>query len=138
MTPGSNILEVAKKFGVALDNDSFETALSCLDAQCIYDTGESTFSGAQAICDMYEQNMLEGRKKFDRLEWGNCEVKQTADREVSVYFSDFLEHQGIAHNYQCIQHLHFDEAEFVVRIEHREIGDNRERLTAFKKQVGLL
>ena len=62
--------EIALQFGQSLDRDEFDLTMKLLSKDCKYIIGEDILIGPENICQSYEQNMIEGRKKLDILEWG--------------------------------------------------------------------
>ena len=128
----------AKQFGVALDNDDFALTRTTLSDDCRYETGKETLIGPTAICNSYEVNMIAGRNKFDELEWGKCRIEKLSDHQFYVHFCDHLTKNGITHIYRCKQKLTMNESGKISLIEHEEIPEERKRLNAFYKKVGLI
>lgn len=124
-------------FGRALDQDDFKAAEALLHPNCTYDIGKEVLEGAQAICNSYEQNMIEGRKKLDELEWGQCRVEAAGTDEVDLFFTDYLGHAGLKHTFRCKQRLRFDEAHRIVHITHMNLDGEPEKLDEFYRKVGL-
>lgn len=129
--------EVAKKFGTYLDEDDFEGFKSILAEECIYEIGDQVLKTNSSIAGLYEKNMKEGKQKFDELRWGKSEVQQVSENEFDVYFSDFLKHKGLEHNYKCKQRIIINSKNLVEKIQHMELAGEREALQEFYKQVGL-
>jgi len=127
----------AKAFGHALDQDDFLTAASLLSEDCKYLIGEDSLIGPKAICSSYEQNMIEGRKKFDTLEWGVSRIEKITDDSFLVHFTDYLGHKNINYTHRCSQKLGFNNEGLIQNITH--IHDEAEtlRLKAFYEKVGL-
>jgi len=90
-----------------------------------------------SIADLYEKNMKEGKVKFDELIWGKSEVKKVTENQFDVYFSDFLKHNGIEHNYKCKQRITINSDELVEKIVHMELPGEKEALKKFYQEVGL-
>lgn len=130
-------LNVAIKFGQTLDNDDFENFKKILDPKCHYEIGCQVLTTNDSIAGLYEKNMKAGKLKFDELRWGEAEVKQVNENDFDVYFSDFLKHQGIAHNYKCKQRITINDQNLVEKIEHIELPGEKEKLTAYYQKVGL-
>ena len=129
--------EKAIQFGKALDQDDFATAESLLSEDCHYYIGEETLIGPKAICDSYEQNMLEGRQKLDELVWGNAEIEVVSDLEYIVHFTDYLTHKNQKHTHRCEQQLTFNTQGKIISIHH--INNQKEQIALhdFYVKVGL-
>jgi len=97
--------QIAKLFGTSLDQDDFETTKTVLSDNCEYDIGSETLVGAIAICNSYEQNMIAGRKKMDKLEWGKSWIESINDNQYFVHFTDYLTHKGETYTHCCKQKL---------------------------------
>jgi len=128
---------IARKFGEYLDQDDFNNFKSILADNCIYEIGDKILKTKDSISGLYEQNMREGKLKFDELIWGKSEIKKVNEDQFDVYFSDFLKHKGLEHNYKCKQIITIDAENLVTKITHTELPGEKESLQAFYKKVGL-
>jgi len=131
------MITIAKKFGASLDNDEFEITKIILSDDCEYLIGNDVLKGPDAICDSYEQNMVEGRKKLDKLEWGQSEIEEIKDSEYYVHFTDYLTHQGVDYTHRCKQRLRIKDQK-IVSIEHVDDPEEQERLNEYYKSVGII
>ena len=131
------MLTIAQLFRTSLDQDNFTITKTTLSPDCTYTIGAETLIGPDAICRSYEQNMVEGRKKLDKLEWGQSEIEVISDSEYFVHFTDYLTHKGIQFIHQCKQKLSFNEQGEIMRIEHIDDPEAQARLDDFYKKVGL-
>ena len=129
--------KTAVQFGTSLDNDDYKTTLSTLTPDCIYDMGSETLTGAEAIVNSYEQNMLAGRKKMDKLEWGNSYVDQISDSEYIVNFTDYLYHAGEKFTFQCQQRLFINQEQKIYKIEHIHDPNAWQDLQDWYRSVGI-
>jgi hypothetical protein len=77
--------EIAIQFGQSLDNDDFNQTKKLLSQSCKYIIGDDTLVGPENICQSYEQNMIEGRKKLDVLEWGQSRIETIDNSEFYVH-----------------------------------------------------
>ena len=128
---------VAEKFGKFLDQDDFENFKSILTENCIYEIGDQVLITKDSIAGLYEKNMKEGKAKFDELLWGKSKIKKINENQFDVYFSDFLKHKGIEHNYKCKQRITVSHNNLVEKITHMELPGESESLKKFYNQVGL-
>ncbi len=96
---------IAILFGSSLDHDDFEKVKDLLAENCVYQIGSETLIGPEAILASYEQNMLAGRKKMDKLEWGTSRIETISDCEYLVHFTDYLYHRGEQYTHRCQQKL---------------------------------
>ena len=128
--------EIAEKFGTSLDNDQFEITKETLSHDCKYMIGENIIIGPENICNSYEQNMIEGRRKLDKLEWGESSIEAINNSKFFVHFTDFLTHKGINFTHRCKQKLVIHDYKIVL-IEHVEDREEQRSLDEFYKKVGL-
>ena len=129
---------VARAFGQTLDRDDFAEFAQLLADDCIYEIGDQVLRTKESIAGLYEQNMLEGKKKFDELVWGQSRIESLNANEFEVYFSDYLKHRGIEHRYHCKQRIRINDALLVDQIVHFELPGERAALEAFYAKVGLV
>lgn len=129
--------EIAERFGQSLDNDEFDTTKQLLTADCKYIIGEESLVGPEAICGSYEQNMIEGRKKLDNLEWGKSRIETISDSEFYVHFTDYLTHKGEEYTHRCKQRLTLNENRKIVLIEHIHDQEEQDKLDQYYRGVGL-
>lgn len=130
-------LAVAAAFGSALDKDDFKAAALLLADDCLYYIGTEKLEGPEAICASYESNMLEGRVKFDKLEWGESRVEAIDDESCYVHFTDYLGHKGQEYTHRCKQRIQLNESGLIWQIEHIHDKAEHERLQNFYRSVGL-
>ncbi len=129
--------QTAVKFGQSLDNDEFELTKQLLSQDCKYVIGKETLIGPDNICNSYEQNMLEGRKKLDSLEWGKSHIESINETEFYVHFTDFLRHKGKDYVHRCKQKLVVDDHGLISSIEHIHDQEEQDRLDQYYVAVGL-
>jgi len=129
--------KTALRFGESLDHDNFEETKELLSQNCRYLIGDEILIGANKICLSYEQNMLDGRKKLDNLEWGKSRIESISDSEFYVHFTDYLTHKGKSYTHRCTQKLHVNEDGLIISIEHIQDQDEQDRLDHYYKEVGL-
>ena len=128
--------EIAERFGHSLDQDDFVTTRSLLSPDCEYSIGRERLLGPAEITKSYEENMLEGRNKLDKLIWGKSWVEPVSKFEFYVHFTDYLVHNGQNHTHRCKQKLSIENG-LIVRIEHIHDEAEQGRLDSFYQLVGL-
>ncbi len=69
---------------------------------------------------------------------GECKIEKLNDHQFFVHFEDFLTNNGLTHTYRCKQKLTLNTAGKIKLIEHHEIPEERAKLNAFYRKVGLL
>lgn len=131
------MLETAKLFGSSLDKDDFNTTKKLLSADCIYDMGNQVLQGAENIVSSYEQNMLAGRSKMDKLEWGQSSIDVINDNEFFVNFTDYLFHKNEQYIHRCKQKLTINKNGKISKIEHILDKAKHQRLQKWYKSVGI-
>lgn len=127
----------ARQFGETLDKDEFDKTATLLAADCEYLIGDTILVGAEAIVGSYEQNMIEGRQKMDKLEWGESYIKPISEQEYFVHFTDYLTHKGQKHTHRCQQKLTINKMGKITRIVHIHDPEEQQELNAFYKKVGI-
>ena len=130
--------EVVLQFGNSLDNDEYDIVRSLLDDNCVYFIGKDQLHGPIDIAKSYEDNMIEGRKKLDNLEWGRCTVEAINVSDYYIHFTDYLTHQSKSFTHRCKQKVTIGKQQKIVAIEHIEDPEAQNRLNKFYKSVGLL
>lgn len=131
------MLDIAVQFGQSLDQDDYETTKGLLSEDCIYDTGNMILKGTEEITASYEDNMLAGRKKMDRLEWGQSAIDKISETEFVVNFTDYLYHKGEKYTHRCQQKLCLDQDGKICRIEHIPNKEEQQRLNNWYQSVGI-
>ncbi len=129
--------EIAIQFGQSLDKDEFDITKKLLSRDCKYIIGEDILIGPENICQSYEQNMIEGRKKLDILEWGQSRIEPINNSEFYVHFTDYLTHKEEKYTHKCKQKLLVNENGLISRIEHIHDQEEQDRLDVYYKGVGL-
>ena len=129
--------EIAQQFGKSLDQDDFTITMDLLAADCIYEMGAEILKGPKDITASYEQNMLAGRKKMDKLEWGESKIDMISENEYIVNFTDYLFHNGEQYTHRCQQRLLINSSQKITKIEHIQNDEEQHRLTSWYKSVGI-
>ncbi len=129
--------DIAAQFGMSLDKDDFATTKLLLGDDCRYVIGEEVLVGPDAICQSYEDNMIAGRKKLDKLEWGQSRIEELGGNKFYVHFTDHLGHKGVDYTHRCKQKLTIDTNGKIISIEHIYDQDEQDRLDAYYRSVGL-
>lgn len=80
--------------------------------------------------------MITGRKKLDKLEWGESRIESLGDNQFFVHFTDYLEHKGKAYTHHCKQRLTISGSK-IEKIEQMDDLDVQARLTTYYEGVGL-
>ena len=130
--------EIAIQFGQSLDNDEFNLTKNLLSQECKYIIGNEVIIGPDDIGHSYEQNMIEGRKKLDVLEWGQSCIEPINESEYYVHFTDFLTHKGRSYTHKCKQQLLINDEGKITLIKHIHDQEETDRLENYYKEVGLM
>ena len=131
------MIKIATQFGNSLDQDDFETTKELLSQNCEYTIGSDILIGPTEICNSYEQNMIEGRKKLDKLEWGESQIEKISDNEYYVHFTDYLTHKGIDYTHRCKQKLTINSIGKITKINHIDNPEEAKRLNEYYIKVGI-
>ena len=137
MRKDKNNLEKAVQFGQSLDNDDFEKTATLLSPDCLYQIGGNCLKVPVDIVNSYKTNMIEGKKKMDKLEWGKSRVEPINENEFYVHFTDYLTHKGEEYTHRCKQKISFGENGLIIKIEHVEDKEEQNRLNDYYRQVGI-
>lgn len=132
-----NNKSIAQLFGTSLDQDDYETTQKLLSENCEYDFGQGILHGPKEITNSYEQNMIAGRAKMDKLEWGTSTVDKISENEFVVNFTDYLFHKGEKYIHRCQQKLHINSSGKIERIIHINNAEESKRLKAWYTSVDI-
>lgn len=127
-------IEIVQQFAAALDTEDYAAAKSVLSPACVYVFRDQTYKGPEAIVATYSGNG-EAAKKFDEIRYGSS-VRDGEDGWIVIEFWDELVHRGETLRHVCEQWAKVSDG-VIVRIEHRDLEGERERLEAFKKKAGV-
>ena len=128
---------IAIQFGHSLDKDDYATTRSILAEDCVYIIGDKVLSGPEEISKSYEDNMIEGKKKLDKLEWGQSRVEAINEHEFYVHFTDYLGHNGKEYIHRCKQKVTVGTNDKVIKIEHIDDPVEQGNLNQYYRSVGL-
>jgi len=131
------MIKIAAQFGNSLDQDDFKRTKELLSKNCEYIIGSAILLGPTEICNSYEQNMIEGRKKLDKLEWGESRIEKITDCEFYVHFTDYLTHKGINYIHKCKQKLTINSLGKITQIHHVDDAEEAKRLDEYYIKVGI-
>lgn len=123
-------LERTTEFAQALDTEDYDSAQALLSATCRYDCRGETFVGPTAIIASYRGNGDHASSEFDGIEY-ESRIEPFAGG-FCIHFFDYLERSGKRHTFKCKQHVEFDSAGLICRIEHVDLPGEREALAAFR------
>ncbi len=123
-------VEIVRRFALSLDEEDYDAARALLSDGCVYVIRGETYEGPEAIVATYEGNG-EAAKSFDEISYGSS-VRGGEDGWIVIEFWDELVHRGEHLRHVCEQWARVDRG-VIVRIEHRDLEGERERLEAFKK-----
>lgn len=126
-------LEVVRRFAAALDREDYRAAHGLLHPRCVYTIRGAMIEGPEAIVDSYRGNGDTAARVFDEIAYGS-EIAAGEDGWIVVRFFDRITHAGERLEHVCEQWVRVDAAGAIVRIEHRDLPGERERLEAFKKR----
>ncbi len=127
-------IEIVRRFAVALDEEDYVGARGVLAAGCVYVFRGEVYEGPEAIVGTYEGNG-EAAKVFDEVSYGSS-VRAGVDGWIVIEFWDELVHRGETCRHVCEQWSRVGDGG-IVRIEHRDLEGERERLEGFKKRGGV-
>lgn len=128
--------EIAIQFGDSLDSDEYAITRSVLADDCEYIIGNEKLLGPIEISKSYENNMIEGKKKLDKLEWGKCKIEDISETEFFIHFTDYLTHKSKEFVHRCKQKVIVGQNYKIVKIEHISDPEEQEKLNSYYKSVG--
>ena len=133
----SRVQATAERFAKALDADDFTCAEEFLAPDCEYHIDGRLLVGTGQIINSYRNNSEWGQSVLDAVEFGS-RVESVADNEVVISFTDRIKKGDLSHVFQCRQLLTIDERrELITRIQHQDVGGEREALQAFFDRCGI-
>ncbi len=131
------VIATATAFATALDRDDFTAAGGLVADACVYDTGRETLNGRAAILASYADATAWAHAKFDDVRY-ESEIESVSGTTATVRFTDYLvKAGGQFHRHRCRQDVTVGPAGTIVRIAHREIAGEREKLEAFLRTCGI-
>ncbi len=129
--------KIAKLFGEYLDTDQYTSFKALLTLDCLYLIYDTSYHNADDIAQLYASNMKAGKEKLDRLEWGKAIINHLKDDVFNIHFTDYLEHKGLKHTYECNQWVYVNDQLKIYKIVHKEIPEKKKALAEFYEKVGL-
>lgn len=128
--------EIVSALARALDQDDYDTARKCLEDDCIYETGEETITGADAIIYSYRASSDWGHEVLDEVIF-ESEVEETTGDSVTVKYIDILFKDHKTHRHECRQTYIVGPGDKVLFIEHHDLPGENESLFAFFDKCGI-
>ena len=128
------VLRTARRLAEALDTEDYAAARLILAAGCIYHTGTTILTGADAILASYRANAEAARGRFDVIEYTST-VEPSAAAGAIITYTDRIRRGGEWHEYRCRQHVRISAAELVEEIWHEEMPGERQRLLEFESRT---
>ena len=126
---------VVEAFARALDRSDFAAARALLAPDCTYDRGSETLAGPDAVLGSYAGSAAWAVRRFDEVRYESEIVAEAGDRFTVRYTDYLLEVPGRWHRHRCEQDVWVNERALVVRIVHRELEREAERLEAFLRAI---
>jgi hypothetical protein len=136
MTDRPDIVEIARRFAGALDQDNYEIARALLADDCGYEGPAKAVIGPEAIVSSYRDHSAMAQRLFDAVEYRSETTRMSVDT-VSIAFFDSIAIRGQRHVYRCRQRLHFRPDGLIDCIRHEELPGERERLLRFCAEYGV-
>ena len=130
------VLEAAKRFATALDDEDYVALEMLLSDDCKYDSPRGMLIGADAVIDSYGEAARWTKSSIQHVRYEST-IRRGADDTAIVTFLDNFEHEGQRHTYRCEQHLHVDTRGRICRIVHIEIPGEREAVERFLDSIGV-
>jgi hypothetical protein len=122
---------VARYFASALDAEDYAAARALLADCCMYQIGDATIKGPDAIVNAYRTNGEAAKQRFDEIEYVS-EVKTSGPSSAVIDFIDRLRIGDQRHQFQCRQHIRVGGGGLIEEISHEELPNERQRLAAFE------
>ena len=131
-----DVAALAKRFAESLDGEDYDAARERLSAGAEYRISDEVHTGPDAILASYRASGDWAARVIERIEY-ESQVRATGPRSAIVTFIDRIEHAGERFVHRSEQHLEFDDAGAIRRIEHVDLPGEPEALAAFFQRVGL-
>jgi hypothetical protein len=126
---------VVEAFARALDRSDFAAARELLAPDCSYDRGPETLAGPDPVLQSYAGSAAWAERHFDEVRYESEIVGQAGDRFTIRYTDYLLKAPGRWHRHRCEQDVWVDDRGLVVRIVHRELEREAERLEMFLNAI---
>ena len=126
---------VVEAFARAMDRSDFAAARALLAPDCSYDREPETLTGPDAVLGSYAGSAAWAERRFDEVRHESEIVGKAGDRFTVRHTDYLLEVPGRWHRHRYEQDVWVDDRALVVRIVHRELEREAERLEAFLRAI---
>ncbi|MBC8868863.1 MAG: nuclear transport factor 2 family protein [Planctomycetes bacterium] len=123
--------DLISEFALSLDAEDYQSVLSYLADDCVYESPTGVVTGPAAIVDSYKANGDSARSRFDRIEYRHQAIP-LGEGWFRITFIDELVSGQRVHLFRCNQRVFVENGQ-IVRIVHEEIPGQRDRLNAFMR-----
>ena len=127
---------VAHAFARALDAEDYATARTLIDPDAVYELGDRTIHGADAIVASYSEAGAWVRRTFEEFRYESA-VERLSDGRASVLYTDYFARPPARwHRHRTRQVLTVGVSGRVFRIENEELPGERESLRVYLDETG--
>lgn len=129
-------VDVADRLAQALDDDDYETARALLSPHVVYEVGDETLVGPDAVVDSYRAASTMGRQMFDELGYGHETPTPVGEGSFEVRYTDVLTIDDDTHVHYARQEITVGDGG-VTRIVDRPVPGEREKVDEFISRHGI-
>lgn len=123
--------DVVESLATALDEDDYESARAVLAPEIVYEIGDETLVGREAVVASYRSASEMAHELFDGVGYGHEIVAAVDEATFRIRYLDLLTAGGESHSHYAEQEITVDPELGVVRIVHIPLPGEREKVDAF-------
>ena len=121
----------------ALDHDDYEGAHGLLHPEVVYEIGEETLHGPDAVVESYRSSSEMAHGLFDTVGYGH-EIVETEGPTFTVRYRDVLTVDGETHTHFARQEMTVGSDRTVARIVDRPVPGERAKVDEFMARHDLI
>jgi hypothetical protein len=130
-------VHIAEQFAESLDAEDYQAAEAMLSEECEYTCRDRVYRGPSTIIESYRCTGDSANRDFDNVEY-ESNVRGLTDNVAVIHFIDHLYHKKEQFTFKCQQVIEVDDDGRITRIEHVDLPGQREALSEFMQQIGIL
>lgn len=130
----AGLLGIVKSLAQALDDDDYETVRALLAPDVVYEIGDETIVGPQAVVASYRAASEMAHRLFDRVEYGHQVIGTVERTKFRVRYTDVLTAGDETHVHHAEQEVTVDLELGVARIVETPVPGERQKLDEFMER----
>jgi hypothetical protein len=124
------------RFALALDRDDFDSAITMLSADCVYETAAETLSGPEAVIKSFRDATQWAHKNLDTIIYVHS-IEPCQDCDGAIRFIDDVTHSGKSMQHQCLMHVSLTELGLISKLRLEDLPGEKQKVSDFLQAVGV-